>query len=51
MSHRLGTNQFVVGLTLNVLAIGLTAFLDAQIEPDGGVDRHAAHPAAWPTSR
>jgi ABC-type uncharacterized transport system permease subunit len=33
MSHRLGTNQFVVGLTLNVLAIGLTAFLDAQIEP------------------
>jgi simple sugar transport system permease protein len=34
MSHRLGTNQFVVGLTLNVLAIGLTAFLDAQIEPE-----------------
>lgn len=33
MSHRLGTNQFVVGLTLNVLAVGLTAYLDAQIEP------------------
>jgi ABC-type uncharacterized transport system permease subunit len=33
MAHRFGTNQFVVGLTLNVLAIGLTAFLDAQIDP------------------
>jgi simple sugar transport system permease protein len=33
MSHRFGTNQFVVGLTLNVLAAGLTAFLDAQIDP------------------
>lgn len=33
MAHRFGTNQFVVGLTLNVLAVGLTAFLDAQIEP------------------
>ena len=33
MSHRLGANQFVVGLTLNVLAVGLTAFLDAQIDP------------------
>ena len=36
MSHRFGTNQFVVGLTLNVLAVGLTAFLDAQIEPKVG---------------
>ena len=26
-------NQFVVGLTLNVLVVGLTAFVDAQIEP------------------
>ncbi len=33
MSHRLGANQFVVGLTLNVLAVGLTAFLDAQVDP------------------
>src|SRR6478752_1055264 len=33
MAHRFGTNQFVVGLTLNVLVIGLTAFLDAQIQP------------------
>jgi simple sugar transport system permease protein len=33
MSHRFGTNQFVVGLTLNVLAVGLTAFLAAEIDP------------------
>ena len=33
MSHRLGANQFVVGLTLNVLAVGLTAFLNAQVRP------------------
>ncbi len=33
VAHRFGTNQFVVGLTLNVLVVGLTAFLDAQIEP------------------
>lgn len=36
LSHRLTANQFVVGLTLNVLVIGLTGFLDAQINPDGG---------------
>lgn len=34
MAHRFGTNQFVVGLALNVLAVGLTAFLEAQIDPD-----------------
>jgi len=34
MAHRFGTNQFVVGLTLNVLVVGLTAFADAQIEPE-----------------
>ncbi len=33
MSHRLGSNQFVVGLTLNVLAVGLTAYLNAKINP------------------
>ena len=33
MSHRLTANQFVVGLTLNVLVVGLTAFLDAEIKP------------------
>jgi simple sugar transport system permease protein len=33
VSHRLGANQFVVGLTLNVLAVGLTAYLDAETNP------------------
>jgi len=33
MSHRLTANQFVVGLTLNVLIVGLTAFLDAELQP------------------
>jgi simple sugar transport system permease protein len=33
MSHRLAANQFIVGLTLNVLAVGLTAYLNAQIRP------------------
>ena len=33
MSHRLTANQFVVGLTLNVLVVGLTAFLDAELKP------------------
>ncbi len=33
LSHRLTANQFVVGLTLNVLIVGLTAFLDAEVKP------------------
>lgn len=32
LSHRLTANPFVVGLTLNVLAAGLTAFLDAEFK-------------------
>jgi ABC-type uncharacterized transport system permease subunit len=32
LSHRLTANQFVVGLALNVLAIGLTAFLSTELE-------------------
>ena len=31
-SHRLNANTFVVGLTLNVLLLGLTSFLDETIE-------------------
>ncbi len=31
-SHRLNANTFVVGLTLNVLALGLTSFLIETIE-------------------
>lgn len=33
LSHRLTANQFVVGLTLNILLLGLTAFLDSEIKP------------------
>ena len=33
MSHRLSADQFVVGLTLNILVFGLVGFLDREIEP------------------
>lgn len=33
LSHRLSANQFVVGLTLNVLVIGLTGYLSGQWNP------------------
>ncbi len=33
MSHRLTADQFVVGLTLNILVLGLTSFLDSEIGP------------------
>lgn len=42
MSHRLTANQFVVGITLNILILGLTSFLDSEIDPAGhraGADR------------
>ncbi len=32
LAHRLTANQFVVGLALNVLAIGLTAFLSTELD-------------------
>jgi len=35
MSHRLQANTFVVGLTLNILALGLTSYLLRVIEPRG----------------
>ncbi|MFT6813427.1 MAG: ABC-type uncharacterized transport system permease subunit, partial [Ilumatobacter sp.] len=34
MSHRLTADQFVVGLTLNILVFGLAGFLDNEIEPE-----------------
>ncbi|MEO8692621.1 MAG: ABC transporter permease [Acidimicrobiales bacterium] len=34
MSHRLTANQFVVGLAINVLALGLTSFLRQQVDLD-----------------
>ncbi len=33
MSHRLAADQFVVGLTLNILVFGLTGFLDRELAP------------------
>ena len=33
MSHRLTADQFVVGITANVLVLGLAGFLDAIIDP------------------
>lgn len=33
MSHRLAANQFVVGLTLNILVLGLASFLDSELQP------------------
>ncbi len=32
MSHRLSADQFVVGLTLNILLLGLVSFLDREVE-------------------
>lgn len=34
MSHHLVADQFVVGLTLNILVLGLAGFLDREIDPD-----------------
>jgi simple sugar transport system permease protein len=34
MSHRLIADQFVVGLTLNILVLGLVGFLDNELEPE-----------------
>lgn len=37
MSHRLPADQFVVGLVLNVLVLGVVGFLAAEIEPQTNV--------------
>jgi general nucleoside transport system permease protein len=37
MSHRLPADQFVVGLVLNVLVLGLVGFLAAEIEPQTNI--------------
>jgi len=39
MSHRLTANTFVVGLTLNILVLGLATFLNNELEPQS----RAAH--------
>jgi len=33
LSHRLPADQFVVGLALNILVLGLAGFLDGELEP------------------
>lgn len=35
LSHRLPADQFVVGLTINILVLGLVGFLDNELDPDG----------------
>ena len=37
MSHRLPADQFVVGLVLNVLILGVVGFLDGEIEPQNNI--------------
>jgi general nucleoside transport system permease protein len=37
MSHRLPADQFVVGLVLNVLVLGVVGFLTSEIEPQSAV--------------
>lgn len=34
MSHRLPADQFVVGLALNILVLGLAGFLNSELEPE-----------------
>ncbi len=36
MSHRLAADQFVVGLTMNILVLGLAGYLNAVLNPLGG---------------
>ena len=36
LSHRLAADQFVVGITVNILVLGLVGFLSASIDPVAG---------------
>ncbi len=44
MSHRLPADQFVVGLVLNVLVLGLVGFLTSSIKPRSAVVRRVKIP-------
>ncbi|HET9601067.1 MAG TPA: ABC transporter permease [Acidimicrobiales bacterium] len=44
MSHRLTANQFVVGLVLNVLVLGIVGFLTSELEPQSAVVRRVKVP-------
>ena len=46
MSHRLPADQFVVGLVLNVLVLGLVGFLTSSINPKSNVVAPLRDPAA-----
>ena len=47
MSHRLSANQFVVGLAINTLVLGIASFLNTSIQPVS----KAAHRLAIPVVR
>ena len=49
MSHRLPADQFVVGLVLNVLVLGLVGFLASEIEPESHVVGRVRGPRCSPT--
>ena len=51
MSHRLPADQFVVGLVLNVLVLGLVGFLASELEPTDQRRRPRRDPAARRRSR
>lgn len=44
LSHRLPADQFVVGLTINILVLGLVGFLDNEFEPAASKASEAAIP-------
>jgi general nucleoside transport system permease protein len=44
MSHRLPADQFVVGLVLNVLVLGLVGFLSSAVKPQSSVVKRFAVP-------
>ena len=46
MSHRLTADQFVVGLTLNLLVLGLAGFLENEIAPESTLAGKWENPAA-----
>ncbi len=46
MSHRLPADQFVVGLVLNVLVLGVVGFLAGEIDPQTNIVDRTRDPAA-----
>lgn len=44
LSHRLPADQFVVGLTINILVLGLVGFLDNEFEPSASKASEAPIP-------